>query len=81
MGYDRNAPKRAINVTINADLLTQARAYTRNVSGTLEDLLAAFVEQERARRRAEDARLDGVVEGANRFHAQHGHLSDDFSAF
>jgi antitoxin CcdA len=80
MGYDRNAPKRAINVTINADLLTQARAYTRNVSGTLEDLLAGFVEQERARRRAEDARLDRVVEGANRFHAQYGYLSDEFSA-
>lgn len=81
MGYDRTAPKRAINVTINADLLSQARAYTRNVSGTLEELLAGFVEQERARRRAEDVALDRVVAGANRFHAQHGHLSDEFSAF
>ncbi|WP_165694162.1 type II toxin-antitoxin system CcdA family antitoxin [Teichococcus deserti] len=79
MGYDRNAPKRAINVTINADLLTQARAYTRNVSGTLEELLAAYVEQERARRRAEDAAIDRVVDGANRFQAANGFLSDEFS--
>ncbi|WP_159997274.1 type II toxin-antitoxin system CcdA family antitoxin [Roseomonas sp. 18066] len=79
MGYDRNAPKRAINVTINADLLTQARAYTRNVNGTLEALLAAFVEQEAARRRAEDAAIDRVVDGANRFQAGHGLLSDEFS--
>jgi antitoxin CcdA len=79
MGYDRTAPKRAINVTINADLLAQARRYTRNVSGTVEDLLAGFVEAERARRQAEDARLARIMETVNRFHAEHGHLSDDFA--
>ena len=59
-------------------MLTQARAYTRNLSGTLEDLLAAYVEQEAVHRRAEDASIDRAVDGANRFHAANGHLPDDF---
>ncbi len=58
MGYDRTAPKRAINVSLNDDLVRQARLYTRNLSGTLEDLLQDFVERERARRLAEDAAVD-----------------------
>ena len=49
MGYDRLAPKRPINVSLNDDLVRQARQYTRNLSGTLEDLLGDFVERERAR--------------------------------
>ena len=80
MGYDRLAPKRAINVSLNDDLVRQARLYTRNLSGTLEDLLGDFVERERIRRRDEDAILDQVLEGFGAFHREHGLLSDEFSA-
>ncbi len=80
MGYDRTAPKRAINVSLNDDLVRQARLYTRNLSGTLEDLLQDFVERERVRRRAEDAAVDQVIDGLNAFHKEHGLLSDEFSS-
>ena len=80
MGYDRLAPKRAINVSLNDDLVRQARVYTRNLSGTLEDLLGDFVERERARRRDEDAALDQVLEAFSAFHRERGLLSDEFSA-
>jgi antitoxin CcdA len=80
MGYDRLAPKRAINVSLNDDLVRQARVYTRNLSGTLEDLLGDFVERERARRRDEDALLDQVIEGFSTFHRERGLLSDEFSS-
>ena len=80
MGYDRTAPKRAINVSLNDDLVRQARLYTRNLSGTLEDLLEDFVERERARRRNEDADLDQVIDGFSVFHREHGLLSDEFSS-
>jgi antitoxin CcdA len=80
MGYDRTAPKRAINVSLNDDLVRQARLYTRNLSGTLEDLLQDFVERERARRRAEDAAVDQVIDGLIAFHRTHGLLSDEFSS-
>ena len=79
MSYDRTAPKRAINVSLNGDLVRQARLYTRNLSGTLEDLLGDFIVRERARRRDEDAALDRVVGALNAFHTEHGLLSDEFS--
>jgi antitoxin CcdA len=79
MGYDRTAPKRAINVSLNDDLVRQARAHTRNLSGTIEDLLGEFVAREQDRKRAEDATVDRIVEGFNSFHRQHGLLSDEFS--
>jgi antitoxin CcdA len=80
MGYDRTAPKRPINVSLNDDLVRQARLYTRNLSGTLEDLLSDFITREHARRRAEDAALDQVIDGFSAFHRDHGLLSDEFSA-
>ena len=78
MSYDRAASKRAINVSLNDDLVRQAKLYTRNLSGTLEDLLDDFVTRERARRRDEDAALDRVIGALNAFHAEHGLLSDEF---
>ena len=80
MSYDRTALKRAINVSLNDDLVRQARLYTQNLSGTLEGLLDAFVARERARRRDEDAALDRVVGAFSAFHTEHGLLSDEFSA-
>ena len=79
MGYDRTASKRAINVSLNQDLVRQARVYTRNLSGTLEDLLGDFVKRERARNQNEDAALKQVIDALNAFHAEHGLLSDEFS--
>ncbi len=80
MGHVRTAAKRPINVSLNDDLVRQARLYTSNLSGTLEDLLRDFVDRERARRRTEDAALDRVIDGLNEFHREHGLLSDEFSS-
>ncbi len=80
MGYDRTAQKRPINVSLNEDLVRQARLFTRNLSGTLEDLLRDFVAHERVRRRAEDAAVDQVIDALDAFHREHGLLSDEFSA-
>jgi antitoxin CcdA len=80
MGYNRAAPKRAINVSLNDDLVRQARLYTRNFSRTLEDLLQDFVERESARRRAEDVVVNQVIDGLNGFHRKRGLLSDEFSS-
>ncbi len=79
MAYDRNAPKRAVNVSLNEDLVRQAKDYTRNLSGTLEHLLQEFVLGELARRRAEDEVLDRLMDGFDAFHREHGLLSDEFS--
>ena len=67
-------------MSLNDDLVRQARLYTRNLSGTLEDLLSNFVDHERGRRRDEDAVLDQVIDGFSLLHSEHGLLSDKFSS-
>jgi antitoxin CcdA len=77
-GYDRDAPRKAVNFSLNMDLVLRAKGLTRNLSSTVEDLLAGFVEQEQARQRADDERLEQVISALNAFHEQHGLLSDEF---
>ena len=72
-------PRRAVNLLLAQDIVTRARALTTNLSATVEQLLETYVAQEQARRRAEDARLDEVVNLLNAFNARHGYLSDEFS--
>lgn len=43
ISYDMEAPKRATNLSINGDLLKQARALNINLSATLEKMLADLV--------------------------------------
>jgi len=43
ISYDKEAPKRATNLSINSDLLEKARALNINLSATLEQSLAALV--------------------------------------
>jgi len=38
--YNLNAPKKPTNLTVNSDLLTQAKDYKINLSATLEKALA-----------------------------------------
>ena len=79
--YDRNAPRRAVNLSLNEDLLTRARQITKNLSATVEELLADFVQQEQARKRAADEELDLVISALNEFNERHGFLSDEFPSF
>ena len=41
--YDKSAPKRAVNVSVNADLAAKAKALGLNLSETLETRLAELV--------------------------------------
>lgn len=78
--YDRSAPRRAVNLSLNEDLLARARAVTRNLSSTVEELLAGFLHEDQIRRRVEDERLAEVITAVNAAHAEHGLLSDEFSS-
>jgi antitoxin CcdA len=77
--YDRNAPRKAVNLSLNEDLVLRAKGLTRNLSGTVEELLADYVRREQARKRAEDDRLDEVISALNARHERDGFLSDEFS--
>ena len=43
INYDTQAPKRATNLSINSDLINQARALNINLSAAFEKTLAALV--------------------------------------
>ena len=71
---DRSATKKPVNVSIDSDLLQQARELKVNLSKALEGRLAEIVREERARRWQEDNRE--AIEAYNRVVDKHG-LFDD----
>jgi len=58
--------------------MRQARAYTPNLRGTVEELLKNFAERDAARRQAEDTALAELNDTMNAFHLEHGTLGDAF---
>ena len=79
ISYDLNARKRAVNLTLNEDLVAQARDMTGNLSGVIEMLLAGFVAEERQRRAAQTQIVQATVETWNRFADEHGSFADEHS--
>lgn len=77
--YDPNAPKRAANVTINADLLRRARELEVNLSQTFENALVEVV-RERARARWL-AQNRGAIDAYNRDVERHGAFGDRLRGF
>ncbi len=62
---DPQAPRKTVNLSINSDLLRQARELGINLSKTLESQLEQILRQERARRWQEENRE--AIEAHNRF--------------
>jgi antitoxin CcdA len=78
MGYDRSAGKSRVNMTLNDDLVRQARSLTSNLSDTVEQLLAGFVERAAAQEAERQHLIDKHIEASNAFVAAYGTLADDF---
>jgi antitoxin CcdA len=79
MGHDRQSVKRPVNLSLNQDLVREAKGLTPNLSDTVEALLTGFVEAERRRRAEADAQVAALVDASNRFIATHGAFGDEFS--
>lgn len=77
--YDVSAPKRPINLSVNGDLLAQAKAADMNLSSVLERALIAEVKK----RKAEAWLLDNreAIQNYNRHILENGTFSDDLRAF
>lgn len=77
--YDTQAPKRAANLSINADLLSKARELNINLSATLEQALV-----EALRKKARDqwvAENKAAMEAYNEHVDKHGAFSDGLRSF
>lgn len=77
--YKIGAPKRPVNLTLNEDLVAQARSMTGNLSSVIETLLAAFVAEEKRRRAAEARLVDATVATWNQFADEQGSFADEHS--
>lgn len=74
-----SARKRAVNLTLNDDLVAQARALTPNLSAVVETLLSDYVMQQQREHtsRQEQAKLvAGMWNGLNE---QSGSFADEYS--
>jgi post-segregation antitoxin (ccd killing protein) len=77
--YNLAARKRPVNLTLNEDLVAQARSMTDNLSEVIESLLAEFLIMEKRRRAAESQAVQATVETWNRFAEKHGSFADQHS--
>lgn len=77
--YDLDARKRAVNLTLNEDLLAHVREVTQNLSGVVESLLAEYLVRERQRRAAHAKVVESTVALWNQFAEDHGSFADDHS--
>ncbi len=77
--FDPNAPKKSTNLSINSDLLRQAKERHINISQALELRLAELLREEKSRRWKEENRE--AIEDYNRRVEAHGTFSDGLRRF
>jgi antitoxin CcdA len=78
MGYDRTAPKRAVNMSLNEDLVRQARGLTANLSETVEHLLANFIDAADARIAEQERQIATHLAASDEFTRKYGSLADEY---
>lgn len=79
ISFDQTAPKKSANLSINADLLRQAKQLNINLSQTLEQHLAEIVRQARSKQWL--AENKDALEEYNRRVEARGTFSDGLRRF
>ncbi|MCJ1885368.1 type II toxin-antitoxin system CcdA family antitoxin [Pseudomonas sp. LA21] len=77
--YDPQAPKKATNLSLNSDLLKQARELDVNLSAVLEEALADVVKERLSQRWLEQNRA--AIEAYNQHVEEAGVFSDGLRSF
>jgi antitoxin CcdA len=77
--FDRSAPKRPANLSINSDLLRQAREWNVNLSRLMEQALESHLRELRARQWLTENR--GAIADYNAHVEQAGVFSDGLRSF
>lgn len=57
-------PKRPVNLRLNEALVPEARELTPDLSGTVEALLATYIEAERLKRAENERRIENTIDFA-----------------
>lgn len=77
--FDPNAPKKPTNLSINSDLLRQAKDHRINISQALELRLAELLREEKSRKWKEENQE--AIEDYNRRIEAHGAFSNGLRRF
>jgi antitoxin CcdA len=78
--YDVAARKRPVNLTLNEDLVLQARGLTDNLSQVVESLLSGYLAAAREERLAKHKAVESTVKLWNDFNARSGSIADEYSS-
>jgi antitoxin CcdA len=76
---NNQARKRAVNLTLNEDLVSQAKGMTGNLSGVVEQLLADYVVKQHNARQEKLQNAELASQGWNLFSEQYGSFADEHS--
>jgi len=78
VSYDRNAPKRPVNLNMNSDLVHRCRVGVDNLSAYVERLLAADLRRREAGLAAENAAKERAIDAFADLYHKEGSLSEEF---
>lgn len=78
-GYDKNADKKSVNLSVNSDLIRLARERKVDLSALLEESLVESFRREELERWKEESKES--FKSYNRMVEKHGILSDEFGLF
>jgi post-segregation antitoxin (ccd killing protein) len=71
--------KRPVNLTLSESLVADLKGYTSNLSATAEELLTAYVVEQKQARSSRQQQADQIVAGWNALHTEVGSFADEHS--
>lgn len=80
-GYNLDAQKRPVNLTLNEDLVQQTKEMRNNLSGVVESLLSDFVANVQKQRMANEKTMTANIATWNDFTAKRGSFADEYPPF
>ena len=73
----QQARKRPVNLTLNPELVEQAKAYSENLSATVETLLTQFIVAQRSAQRSDRQEADACTAQWNVFCGAVGSFAEE----
>jgi antitoxin CcdA len=78
--FDAAARKRPVNLTLNEDLVNQAKDLTDNLSQVVESLLSGYLAKARDEQLAKSKAVQSTVRLWNDFNSKSGSIADEYSS-
>ena len=80
VGFDHSAPRRPVNLNLNADLVERCKSEVGNLSAHVEALLAADLESRAVAAAAEKRRAARAIDAFAALYEAHGSLSEEMQS-